>query len=302
MRVFVTGASGLIGSAVAQAFSRAGHEVHGLVRSDGAAHALAAAEIAPVPGAMERPDSYREIAHGCHVLVHCAAEWSARIWELDRLTLDTLLGAAGDAAAARLVIYTSGAWIYGNRGAELLDETSPVLPPATHGPRVEAERRVLAGDGGVRGLVIRPGCVYGGAGSLTAAWFASAAEQGAARMVGDGRFRWAMVHREDLAELYLRAAESHLAGEIFNASDRSRFTVRECAEAASRAAGAGGAVTSVSVEEAARGLGPTAECLTYDQHLDSRKAVRLLGWQPRHGGFVDGVATYFASWRAAGGR
>jgi hypothetical protein len=52
------------------------------------------------------------------------------------------------------------------------------------------------------------------------------------------------------------------------------------------------------VEEAARKMGDLAEALALDQHVDSRKAVRRLGWQPRHGGFLDGVATYFEAWKA----
>jgi nucleoside-diphosphate-sugar epimerase len=302
MRVFVTGASGFIGSAVAGALARAGHEVHGLVRSEEKARALAAAEVLPVVGDMEAPESYRDVARSCWVLVHCAEAGPARRAELDRLTVGTLLAAAGDAGGSRLVIYTSSVWVYGNRGGEVLDETSALRPPATHTARVETEHRVLAARGGARGVIIRPGCVYGGAGSLTAAWFASATDEGAARMVGDGACRWAMVHLEDLADLYVRAAESPAGGEILNATDGSRSTVHECAKAASFAAGAGGEVTSVSVAEFAREVGPAAECWAYDQHVDSRKAARLLGWQPRHGGFADGAATYFAAWRAAARR
>jgi nucleoside-diphosphate-sugar epimerase len=294
MKVFVTGASGFIGLAVARALSRAGHEVHGLVRTHEKARALAAAEVAPVLGAMEAPDSYREVARSCQVLVHCAVEYSARRVDLDRLTVETL-----HTAAPRVLIYTSGVWIYGHRGAEVLDETSPVAPPPFIVPRVESENRVLAGGAGVRGMVIRPGCVYGGRASLTAAWFASAVDEGAAKVVGDGSCRWAMVHHEDLAELFVRAAESPLRGEILNATDRSRFTVRECAEAASRAAGAGGKVTCIPVDEVAAHVGPVAECFAYDQHVDSAKAARLLGWEPRHPGFAAGAATYFSAWMAS---
>jgi nucleoside-diphosphate-sugar epimerase len=110
-----------------------------------------------------------------------------------------------------------------------------------------------------------------------------------------------MVHLDDLAELYVRAAESACAGQVFNATDRSRFSVQDCARAASRAAGAGGKVESISVAEASKTMGPMAECLALDQHVDSSKAARLLGWQPRHGGFVDGVERYFRAWQGTVG-
>jgi nucleoside-diphosphate-sugar epimerase len=199
-----------------------------------------------------------------------------------------------------LLVYTSGVWVHGSTGDEAVDETTPLHPPAFIAPRVEQERLVLGGArGGLRTLVIRPGCVYGGSGGLTGAWFASAVNEGTAQIVGDGDNRWAMIHVEDLAELYVGAVESPYGGEIFNATDRSRFTVVECARAASRAAGAGGKVQGMPVAEAARTWGPMAECLALDQHVDSRKAVRLLNWQPRHGGFVDGAARYFLAWKAS---
>jgi nucleoside-diphosphate-sugar epimerase len=134
---------------------------------------------------------------------------------------------------------------------------------------------------------------------LTAQWFDSAQKIGAARIVGEGNQRWAMIHLDDLADVYVRAAESTLAGEVLNASDRSRFTVMECARADSSAAGAGCKVESTSIAEASKAFGPMAECLALDQHVDSSKAARLLGWQPRHSGFVDGVGRYFRAWKNA---
>jgi nucleoside-diphosphate-sugar epimerase len=110
-----------------------------------------------------------------------------------------------------------------------------------------------------------------------------------------------MVHLADLSDAYVRAVESGLGGEALNVVDRSRSTVRECAEAASRAAGAGGKVETQSVADASRSIGPVADCLVLDQHVDGSKCARRLGWQPAHGGFVDGVERYHRAWRAARG-
>jgi nucleoside-diphosphate-sugar epimerase len=301
MKIFITGASGYIGNAVAQAFAQAGHRVYGLVRSQEKGRLLAAAEIEPVLGTMQDPESYGEVARACSVLIHCAMEYSPQSTELERRTMDALISYARQSGKPRTVIYTSGVWQYGNTGMEAVDETAPSNPPAYVAGRVPTEKSVLEGNSGlVRTLIIRPGCVYGGSGSLTADWFSDATKHGAARIVGDGSYRWTMIHLHDLAQLYLRAGESSYGGEIFNATDRSRFTILECATAASRAAGSG-RVIQVPLEEAIKKMGPIATCLALDQHVDSSKAVRLLGWQPRHGGFVDGVDRYYLAWKATQG-
>lgn len=299
MKVFVTGATGHIGFAVASAFARSGHETFGLLRTAEKAPLLEAAEIVPVAGTMEEPDAWRPAAEGCSVLVHCAVEYSERSWDLHRAALGALRDAARD-RSGRVLIATSGVWVYGDTGDVAADESSPLDPPTHVAPRPAVDAAVLSWNGGgFRTLVVRPGCVYGGGGSLTAAWFESAERDGAARVVGDGANRWAMVHRDDLADLYVRAAESGLGGEVINATDRSRPTVNECAAAASLAAGAEGRVEHVPVEQAVAAMGPFATCLALSQHVDSWKAVHRLGWTPRHGGFVDAAPRLWAAWKAA---
>jgi len=299
MKAFVTGATGHIGFAVASAFARAGHETFGLARSPEKARLLEAAEVVPVAGTMEEPEGWRLAAERCSVLVHCAVEYSERSWDLHRATLGALRDAARD-RSGRVLLATSGVWVYGETGDVAADETSPLDPPTHVAPRPAVDAAVLSWNGGgLRTIVIRPGCVYGGGGSLTASWFETAEKDGAARVVGDGANRWAMVHRDDLADLYVRAAESGLGGEVINATDRSRATVSECAAAASLAAGAEGRLEHVPVEQAVAAMGPFATCLALSQHVDSWKAVHRLGWTPRHGGFVDAAPRLFAAWKAA---
>jgi nucleoside-diphosphate-sugar epimerase len=297
MQVFVTGATGYIGFAVAAALRRAGYRVFGLARSQAKASRLERHEIQPVIGDLVDPNSYAAPAAECSVLIHTAFDYAANGVAKDQTALETLLEAGRRGAKPKTVIYTSGVWVYGDTGERLVDETTPLHPAKLVAWRPAHEQLVLAAPG-VRGLVIRPGDVYGGSGGLTAQWFAGASVGQQPTVVGDGRTRWPMVQVDDLAELYVRAAELAPAGEIFNASDRSRSTVLELATAAARAAGFTGEVRPIPVPEARKTMGDFADALALNQHVDARKAVRLLGWQPRHGGFRDEAAVYFQAWKA----
>ncbi|MEW6443011.1 MAG: NAD-dependent epimerase/dehydratase family protein [bacterium] len=298
MKVFVTGATGYIGFSVACAFRRAGHEVWGLARGMDKARLLTRNEICPVLGSMQDPDSFKAVAEDCSVIIHAAADFRADTAALDRETVQTLVGCSRRGACPKTLVYTSGVWVHGNTAGKLVDETTPLAPPQLVSWRPELERLVL-GASGIKGIVIRPGCVYGRQGGLTGMWFRGASSDKNLRVVGSGNNRWAMVHVDDLADAYLRAAASGLGGEVFAITDRSRWSVRDMAAAVARAAEYEGEIRFVPLAEAAKSMGDVAECLALDQHVDARKAVRLLGWQPRHGGFVDEVEIFFESWKAA---
>lgn len=291
MRIFLTGATGYIGWHVANALRRAGHRVLGLVRNPNQTDRLWAREIEPVVGSMDDPSSYRDRLADCGAVVHAAVDYTGDTFGLDQRTVETIL-----AARPARFVYTSGVWVYGNTGREAVDESSPTNPPVRVARRLDSERLALSTP--VPTLVLRPGCVYGQEGGMFADWMAPIAGGESPTIIGDGRNRWTLVNVDDLAAAYVRAVESPVSGEIVNLTDRSRATVAEMVEAIAQAAGFRGAIRYQSVADPRQTLGSYAECLALDQHVDSSKAVRLLGWQPRHGGFADQAALYYAAWRA----
>ena len=303
MRVFMTGASGYIGSAVARELVRAGHEVTGLHHREESAEVVRAAGARPVRGDIADPATYAETAAGHDVLIHLAADYEDQE-AADTAAVDTLI----EAARSHMIrdahlIYTSGCWVLGDTGGTPADEDYPADHPAEIVAwRPAHEERVLGmtGEGSdLTATVIRPGVVYGGVAGLVTPVFASAAEEGAARFVGDGENHWSMVHRNDLATLYLRVVEERASG-IFHGVAGSPIRVIDVARAASEAAGAGGETRSVPLEEARRSAGQVVDALLMDQTLVTHRAEEV-GWSPAYPSFVAGAGAAWREYRLAEG-
>ncbi len=299
MKVFVSGGSGYIGSAVALRLKKAGHDVLALVRSKAKAEKVAAAGVKLVEADLGDSASWAAAAYGRNAVVHCAFAQAENGVELDRRFItsarDLLRGQVG-----ATLVYTSGCWVYGDT-ADVADESAELKPAKLVGWRPGHEKLALeAAKDGVRAVVVRPAVVYGGAnGGIPGGFFGSAQKGGAAQLVGDGRNRWPMVHVDDLAELYVRLVERAPAGAIYNACDASRATVKEIAQAASRAAGKDGEVSMIPVDQARAKMGVFADALVLDQRLSSEKAENELDWRPRHEGFIPEADELYKAWRAA---
>jgi len=295
MKVFLTGATGYIGFNVALRLRSAGHEVWGLVRSQSKMNLLKQNEIHTVFGEMKNPDSYRKIAEEASLIIHCAVDYTKGHESMDKLTVNTILEAGKKGPQPKTFIYTSGVWDYGSSNG-LIDETTPMNPVKNIAWRPGVVKSVLNSKD-VKGLVIHSGDVFGKSGGLTGTWF-SGASNNDLKVIGDGNNRWPMIHVDDLADAYFRLSESGLSGEDFNIADRSRYTVREIVEAIAKVSGYSGKIKYIPLEEARRDMGDYAPALALDQHVDARKAVRMLGWQPKFNGMVDEIETYYEAWKA----
>ncbi len=294
MKVFLTGGSGYIGSAVALALKKAGHDVLALVRSEAKGEALKKAGGKLAVGELGNPAGYAGAAWGRAAFVHLAQDYSPNGVELDRKTLasakDLLRGQVG-----ATFIYTSGCWVHGSNEG-VMDESTPLKPArmVAWRPAHEQLAREMAKDG-IRSVVVRPALVYGGAkGGIPAMFFGTALKHGAAQTVGEGANHWPLVHVDDLAELYVRLVERAPAGSVYHANDASQLSQREIAEAASRAAGKDGKVEALKPDG-----GPYHEALMLDQRISSEKARNDLDWRPRHESFAVEAELLFKAWQAA---
>jgi nucleoside-diphosphate-sugar epimerase len=270
LRVFVTGATGYIGSALVRALMAAGHEVTGLVR-DKPTPARA------VRGDLKSPATYEAAARECDAIVHTGFELSPRGSEADRIAIDALLRAARGP-----FVYTSGVWVLGATGGA--DETAPVNPLPIVAWRPAHEQLVLdAFAGKVPTAVVRPGIVFGGRGGLFEGFFTGQP------FVGAGENRWPTVHVDDLADLYVRVLETPLTrheNRIFHATDGTREKVAPMARSLARAAGAP-EPRALPLEEARTSMGAAfADALALDQVVVSPGSEKRLGWRPRVRGVV----------------
>lgn len=290
MKVFVTGATGYIGAAVAEALAEKGHGVAGLARSDGSARTLEDAGHAAVRGDLRSPESLVEPARNADAVIHVAHTGDEDAGAVDRDAVDTLLDAVE--GTAKPFVYTSGCWVLGDTGEEVADEEHERDPVDLVRWRGELEPRVLDASGrDIAAVVVRPAIVYGRGGGIPAMLVEEASRRGSVRVVGDGLQEWPMVHVDDLADLYVRALEAAESGTLYNAASGPSYRARDVAVAAALAAGTDAAVEEWPLEDARREMGGFAVALALSQRLSGRKAREELGWSPEAPTLIEELLT-----------
>jgi len=335
MKVLITGATGYIGGAVAWALQQAGHEVVGLARSNAAAAQLGARGFGFVIGDFEDPAGLSAAVEGMDALVSTAStgsvEASAQTFLRDHEAVSSLLQGMGE--SGKTAVFTSGSAVVGVLGrgesssaiygedvslplrrSEFAPERALVPEPLIEGlggamaARVRTEQQVLNARG-VRGMVVRPGLVYGRGGSYDIPnLIRRAASMECAPCLGVGLVSQSFVHIDDLARLFVAVLEHGRRGETYHA-EAGEVRMSELARSVSRMVGAGDRFKSLSLEEMFACGGSAAISLSLNKRMSSLKTRDSLGWRPTRADILEDVSggSYDRAWskgmeRSAGSR
>ncbi|MFB8025009.1 SDR family oxidoreductase [Streptomyces sp. NPDC056465] len=302
MRIFVTGASGWIGSAVVPELIDAGHQVAGLARSDSSAAALTEAGAEVVRGTVDDLGVLRDEAAAADGVIHLAFKHDIAFSgdflgaaEADRRAVDAF-GDALEGTGRPLVIASGVAGLLPGRVATERD--LPTIDGSPVSVRAATSRAVLdLAPRGIRSSVVRlsPTCHGEGDNGFTATLVAVARAQGVSGFIGDGANRWPAVHRLDAARLFRLAVEKAPAGSVLHGVAEEGVAIRDIAEVIGRHLGV--PVASVDPSAAGEHFGWLAGFLAVDAPASHALTGELLDWHPTRPGLLQDLEAghYFAS-------
>jgi nucleoside-diphosphate-sugar epimerase len=285
MLIFVTGATGFVGSAIVRELIGAGHRVLGLARSEAGANSLVKAGAGVQPGGLEDLESLRNGAREADGVIHTAFNHDfskfAENSELDKRAIETI-GSVLEGSDRPLLVTSGLATL--SQGRPATEEDNPVPPSAAYPRASEAAAEALV-KRGVRAATVRLPQVHNTLkqGFVSRA-IAIAREKGVSAYVGEGLNRWAAVHLLDAARLYRLALEKLEPGARYHAVAEEGVPMRDIAESIGR--GLNVPVVSLSADAAAKHFGWFDRFISHDLTGSSVQTQQRLGWRPTGPGLI----------------
>jgi nucleoside-diphosphate-sugar epimerase len=294
MRVFITGATGFVGSAVVRSLLRAGHRVQALVRPGVSEDRLTAQGVEVLRGSMEDAESLHAGVRACDAVIHTAFDHDFSRFHQSCLLDQRAILVVGDAlkGSARPFVVTAGL-AHISPGRPALETDTPVANPAY--PRVSDATATGLAAAGVNAMLVRlPPSVHGeGDRGFVPMLIAAARAAGVSAYIGNGQNLWSAVHQRDAAEVYRLALERGTAGDRFHAAAETGIPFRDIALAIGR--GLGVPCKSVAAEEANAHFSWLASFAGMDAPASTDITRQKLCWRPVEPGLVHdiGTAGYF---------
>ena len=279
MRVFVTGATGFVGTALIPELMQAGHTVLGLTRSAQGAEALARLGADAHHGTLEDLESLKAGAAQADAVIHLAFNHDFSNFQANCAGDQRAIEAMGEALAGsgRPFIGTGGVLNESQLPGKPLDEDDTM--PVGRFPRVSEQATLATLDQGVKAIVMRLSQIHDThKQGLVSFLIQAAQEKKVSAYVGDGSNRWAAAHVSDTARLYRLALEQGAAGSKWHAAAEPGVTLKEIAEALGRRLSL--PVASISPEEAPAHFGFLGSFMTLDSPTSNAKTRERLGWAP----------------------
>ena len=294
MKVFVTGATGFIGTALVQELLNAGHQVLGLARSDASANALKAAGATVQRGDLQDLDSIHSGAAASDAVIHAGFihDFSrfAEVCEVDRLAIETIGSTL--AGSNRPFVVTSGTALV--RPGILATEDMASNHDTNRFPRVSEMAGLAFASKGVRATAIRLSPSVHGEGDhhgFIPILINIARQKGVVAYIGDGQNRWNAVHRLDAAHLFRLALEKGDAGTRYHAVSDEAITVKAISEVIGRHLNL--PIVSISPEEAAAHFGWFGAMAALDCPASSNLTQERLNWRPSHPSLLEDLVSGF---------
>jgi len=280
MRVFLTGATGFVGSHVIPELLAAGHQVLGLARSDAGARQLESAGAGVHRGDLEQPETLAGGVAAAEAVIHCAFDHNFETFFENTKKDERVIAAMGEVleGTQKPLLITSGVGI--GKPLNGGPATEDVLNPRHANPRIATElaaAALIARRIDVRTIRLPQVHDTSKAGLITPL-VAEARRAGAVAFVGEGQTRWSAAHVGDVAKLYVLALDKGEPGARYNASVEEGVTARAIAEALGK--GTGLPVRSVSADEVETYFGWMAPFAALDMTASSVWTRARLGWEP----------------------
>jgi nucleoside-diphosphate-sugar epimerase len=232
---------------------------------------------------MREPDSWVDQVKSVDGAIHLAATFGDDMASADAAILDGLKKLAVHRTSSNRttfsIVYTGGVWLYGPVGDEIAVEGSPFNPPAEFAFMVEHRRRLFAASQ-LSACMVHPAMVWDESGGVLEEFIAEAKMGNAPPITGSAETRWPLVHKDDLANLYVRAIEVGEHGFDYHGVAEAGVPVGAIANAISRKYNSPSPVVK-TVEEIVDDIGSWAACRAFDQTMDAPNTRDALGWNPK---------------------